>query len=104
MRLLTYRTDDGTRAGVVRGTEVTPLTCPDVGAVLAAAEAAELTPAEAVSSGVCAAAGDPVPLIRLDLAPVVTRSFPMQEAVSAFELASDRKRAMKVLIDFSTAG
>ena len=41
---------------------------------------------------------------RVDLAPVVTRSFPMQEAVSAFELASDRKRAMKVLIDFSTAG
>ena len=38
----------------------------------AAAEAAELTPAEAVSSGVCGAAGDPVPLIRLDLAPVVT--------------------------------
>ncbi len=41
---------------------------------------------------------------RVDLAPVVTRSFPMQEALSAFELASDRKRAMKVLIDFSTAG
>ena len=72
MRLITYRTDDGTRAGVVNGTEVTPLACPDVGALLAAADAAELTPAEAVSSGVCATAGEPVPLIRLDLAPVVT--------------------------------
>lgn len=71
MRLITYRTDDGTRAGVVRGTEVTPLACPDVGAVLAAAEAAELSAAEAVSSGVCAAAGAPLGLATLDLAPVV---------------------------------
>ena len=71
MRLITYRTDDGTRAGVVRGTEVTPLACADVGALLAAAEAAEMTPAEAVSSGVCAAAGEPVGLGTLDLAPVV---------------------------------
>ena len=37
---------------------------------------------------------------RVDLAPVITGSFPMQQAVAAFELASDRKRAMKVLIDF----
>ncbi len=71
MRLITFRTDDGTRAGVVRGTEVTPLACPDVGAVLAAAQAAELTPAEAISAGVCPAAGPAVGLSGLDLAPVV---------------------------------
>jgi acylpyruvate hydrolase len=71
VRLITYRTDDGTRAGVVRGAEVTPLCCPDVGAVLAAAEAAELTPAEAVASGTCAASGPAVALGSLDLAPVV---------------------------------
>ena len=56
VRLITYRTEDGTRAGVVRGTEVTPLACPDVGAVLAAAEAAEMTAVDAVDSGVCATA------------------------------------------------
>jgi len=38
---------------------------------------------------------------RIDLSPVVTHSFPMQHARQAFELASDRKQAMKVLIDFS---
>jgi L-idonate 5-dehydrogenase len=38
---------------------------------------------------------------RIDLSPVVTHSFPMQQARQAFELASDRKQAMKVLIDFS---
>ena len=37
---------------------------------------------------------------RLDLTPLITASFPMAEATAAFELASDRKRAMKVLIDF----
>jgi L-idonate 5-dehydrogenase len=37
---------------------------------------------------------------RLDLAPLITASFPMAEAIAAFALASDRKRAMKVLIDF----
>lgn len=37
---------------------------------------------------------------RVDLSPIITRAFPMQDAVSAFELAADRKRAMKVLIDF----
>jgi len=41
---------------------------------------------------------------RVDLSPVVTRSFPMTEAREAFEMASDRRRAMKVLIDFSGAG
>jgi L-idonate 5-dehydrogenase len=40
---------------------------------------------------------------RIDLAPVVTHSFPMQQARQAFELASDRRQAMKVLIDFSEA-
>ena len=38
---------------------------------------------------------------RVDLSPVITRVFPMAEAREAFELASNRKRAMKVLIDFS---
>ena len=38
---------------------------------------------------------------RVDLAPLITRAFPMSEAREAFELASDRRRAMKVLIDFS---
>jgi L-idonate 5-dehydrogenase len=38
---------------------------------------------------------------RVDLAPVVTHSFPMLQARQAFELASDRQQAMKVLIDFS---
>ncbi|MEP7300012.1 MAG: L-idonate 5-dehydrogenase [Caldimonas sp.] len=40
---------------------------------------------------------------RVDLSPVVTRAFPMSEANEAFVLASDRKRAMKVLIDFTEA-
>ncbi|MDE2395000.1 MAG: L-idonate 5-dehydrogenase [Burkholderiales bacterium] len=40
---------------------------------------------------------------RVDLAPVVTCSFPMREAQAAFELAGDRRRAMKVLIDFAAA-
>ena len=38
---------------------------------------------------------------RVDLQPVITHSFPMTQAREAFELASDRKRSMKVLIDFS---
>ncbi len=38
---------------------------------------------------------------RVDLAPVITRAFPMAEAVQAFTLASDRSQAMKVLIDFA---
>jgi L-idonate 5-dehydrogenase len=40
---------------------------------------------------------------RVDLSPLVTHSFPIERAREAFELASDRKRAMKVLIDFETA-
>lgn len=40
---------------------------------------------------------------RVDLTPVITRSFPMAQAREAFELAGDRKRAMKVLIDFAQA-
>ncbi len=38
---------------------------------------------------------------RVDLAPLITRAFPMAQAREAFELASDRKQAMKVLIDFA---
>jgi L-idonate 5-dehydrogenase len=41
---------------------------------------------------------------RVDLRPVVTRALPLSQAREAFELASDRKRAMKVLIDFADAG
>ena len=40
---------------------------------------------------------------RVDLAPVITGSYPMADAVAAFQLAGDRKRAMKVLIDFESA-
>jgi acylpyruvate hydrolase len=72
VRLITYRTEDGTRAGVVRGAEVTPLACADVGAVLAAAEAAESSIEDAVASGVCASDDAPVGLASLDLAPVIT--------------------------------
>ena len=71
MRYVTFRTADGTRAGAVDGTQVTPLECTDVGALLAAADAAELPFARAVASGVCAADGPPRPLVGLDLAPVV---------------------------------
>jgi L-idonate 5-dehydrogenase len=38
---------------------------------------------------------------RIDMQPMITRSFPLSQAREAFELASDRKRAMKVLLDFS---
>jgi L-idonate 5-dehydrogenase len=38
---------------------------------------------------------------RVDLSPVVTHAFPMTQANEAFALASDRQRAMKVLIDFA---
>lgn len=41
---------------------------------------------------------------RVDLSPVVTHTFPMLLARQAFELASDRKQAMKVLIDFADVG
>ena len=40
---------------------------------------------------------------RVDLAPVITHTLPMGRATEAFELASDRQRAMKVLIDFADA-
>ena len=38
---------------------------------------------------------------RVDLRPMVTRAFPLAQAREAFELASDRTRAMKVLLDFA---
>jgi len=38
---------------------------------------------------------------RVNLQPMITRSYPLAQAREAFELASDRKRAMKVLIDFA---
>jgi L-idonate 5-dehydrogenase len=38
---------------------------------------------------------------RVNLAPLVTHSFPMTRAREAFELACDRTRAMKVQIDFA---
>ncbi|MDH6166724.1 L-idonate 5-dehydrogenase [Variovorax boronicumulans] len=40
---------------------------------------------------------------RVDLSPVVSHTFPMLQARQAFELASDRRQAMKVLIDFADA-
>ena len=40
---------------------------------------------------------------RLDLSPIVTHAFPLKEAVGAFQLARDRQRAMKVLLDFGNA-
>ena len=41
---------------------------------------------------------------RVDLRPAVTGVFPMRDANRAFELAGDRQRAMKVLIDFTHEG
>ena len=38
---------------------------------------------------------------RVDLTPVITRSFPMAQAREAFALAGNRQKAMKVLIDFA---
>lgn len=40
---------------------------------------------------------------RIDMAPMITGAFPLSRAREAFELASDRKRAMKVLLDFAVA-
>lgn len=37
----------------------------------------------------------------IDLKPLITATLPMTDAVEAFELASDRTRAMKVQLDFS---
>jgi L-idonate 5-dehydrogenase len=39
---------------------------------------------------------------RVDFSPVVTQTYAMKDAVAAFELAGDRKRAMKVVLDFET--
>jgi L-idonate 5-dehydrogenase len=38
---------------------------------------------------------------RVDLAPVVTHTFALAQARQAFEMASDRTRAMKVVLDFA---
>ncbi len=38
---------------------------------------------------------------RVDLRPLITGTFPLARAREAFELAGDRQRAMKVLLDFS---
>ena len=38
---------------------------------------------------------------RVDLRPMVTRTFPLSQARQAFELAGDRTQAMKVLLDFA---
>jgi L-idonate 5-dehydrogenase len=40
---------------------------------------------------------------RVDLRPVVTHRFPIAQAREAFTLASDRSKAMKVLLDFAEA-
>jgi len=37
---------------------------------------------------------------RIDMRPMITGAYPLDRAREAFELASDRKRAMKVLLDF----
>jgi len=38
---------------------------------------------------------------RVDMRPMITGSFPLSQARQAFELAGDRRRAMKVLLDFA---
>jgi L-idonate 5-dehydrogenase len=38
---------------------------------------------------------------RVDLRPMVTAAFPLSQARQAFELASDRTKSMKVLLDFA---
>jgi L-idonate 5-dehydrogenase len=40
---------------------------------------------------------------RVDMQPMITGAYPLALAREAFELASDRKRAMKVLLDFADA-
>ncbi len=40
---------------------------------------------------------------RVNMQPMITGAFPLSKAREAFELASDRKRAMKVLLDFVAA-
>ena len=41
---------------------------------------------------------------RVDMGPMVTASFPLDRAHDAFALAGDRRRSMKVLLDFTTVG
>jgi L-idonate 5-dehydrogenase len=38
---------------------------------------------------------------RVDMRPMITGAYPLSQARQAFELAGDRKRAMKVLLDFA---
>jgi L-idonate 5-dehydrogenase len=38
---------------------------------------------------------------RIDMAPMITGAFPLTQARQAFDLASDRRRAMKVLLEFA---
>ena len=38
---------------------------------------------------------------RVDMRPMITGAYPLERAREAFELAGDRKRAMKVLLDFA---
>lgn len=40
---------------------------------------------------------------RVDMRPMITGAYPLARAREAFELASDRRRAMKVLLDFADA-
>lgn len=40
---------------------------------------------------------------RVDMQPMITGAYPLAQAREAFELASDRRRAMKVLLDFAAA-
>jgi acylpyruvate hydrolase len=68
MRLLTFRTPDGTRAGRVDGNEVTELESPDIGALLESSESPESTLAR-----VADAAGPVHALDALELAPIVIR-------------------------------
>ena len=37
---------------------------------------------------------------QIDVAPVLTRTVPLKEAISGFDLALDRRRAMKVQLAF----
>ena len=37
---------------------------------------------------------------RVDMRPMITGAFPLARAKEAFDLASDRTRAMKVLLEF----
>ena len=37
----------------------------------------------------------------IDVKPLITHTLPLQEAFSAFELASDRSQSMKAQLDFS---